>query len=75
MTRPTADVFPSNADPYAWLEDVVAVDPGRPALETMDATVLSYADLDDRAAAFSAALAAAGVEPSDRVLVQVGFVA
>lgn len=71
MTRPSLIVSPSTSDPFTWIEDAIAFDPDAAVLETTDGAILSYAELDRRARAFASALAAIGVAPGDRVLVQV----
>ena len=58
-----------DTDPY--LAFVAGQDPARPCLVLDDGTTWTYGDLDRRSTELAGALRACGVEPGDRVLVQV----
>jgi len=58
-----------DANPYAAL--VAGQDPARPCLVLPDGETWSYADLDERSAAYAGALSSRGVSTGDRVVVQV----
>ena len=58
-------------NPYRWVEQLAAADPKRPFLVTEAGRTLCYAELDRQAARYAEVLAGLGVEPGDRVAVQV----
>ena len=61
----------SNGNLYARFERVFAANAGRAAIRSADGTSLSFGDLAHGAARYANALNALGVEPGDRVTVQV----
>ena len=61
----------SNGNLYARFERVFAANAGRVAIRSADGTSLSFGDLAQGAARYANALNALGVEPGDRVTVQV----
>lgn len=60
-----------NANLFARLAAGFPADRSRPFLETQDGTQLVFADLLDRAGRIASLLAVSGVQPGDRVAVQV----
>ena len=60
----------SNGNLYARFERVFAANAGRVAIRNADGTSLSFGDLAQGAARYANALNALGVEPGDRVTVQ-----
>jgi malonyl-CoA/methylmalonyl-CoA synthetase len=66
-----ANQTPSRTDPSAWIEQAAAAHGDRPFLTTDADRRLSYRDLDRESRRLAAALAALGVQPGDRVAMQV----
>ena len=66
-----ANQRPSRADPSAWIEQAAATGGDRPFLTTGTGRRLSYRDLDRHSRRLAATLAALGVQPGDRVAMQV----
>jgi malonyl-CoA/methylmalonyl-CoA synthetase len=58
-------------DPADWIESAARDQPRRPFLKTPSGREIDYASLQQESGRFAAALTARGVEPGDRVLVQV----
>jgi malonyl-CoA/methylmalonyl-CoA synthetase len=67
MASPT----PSRTDPSAWIDQAAATQGERPFLTTGAGRLLSYRDLDRESRRLSAALSALGVQPGERVAMQV----
>ena len=62
---------PSHSDPSAWIERAAANAANRPFLTTGAGRRLSYADLERESGRLAATLSALGVQPGDRVAMQV----
>jgi malonyl-CoA/methylmalonyl-CoA synthetase len=58
-------------DLAAWIDSAARDQPDRPFLKTPAGSAMSYASLRERSGRFAAALMRRGVEPGDRVAVQV----
>jgi malonyl-CoA/methylmalonyl-CoA synthetase len=63
--------MPSATDPAHWIESTARDAPHRVFIKTPEGRDLSYASLHDRSGRFAAALMERGVQPGDRVAVQV----
>src|SRR5215467_5225293 len=62
---------PSDTDPSAWIESAATAHPKRIFLRTAQGERLSYAELDEATARYATALSELGVQPGERVAVQV----